>query len=154
MLSAETRVRVFNNKPYQIGGYLINGHEYTVRPNGGFAIMTVDDVLFISASYPYFHTGELVIKDQYNKDVPLEEVGIYIEGKVLPPCEQEIIDMLKSTNKRLEAWLGKLRSDNLLDKSLCMDIGTLASKLDLAVSKLKLLEQYEITPEEYEVANA
>lgn len=147
MIAGETRVRVFNTKIYTIGGYLLNGHEYQARP-GQMVLMTADDVLYISSIYDYFATGALVAKDQYNNVIPLEEFGIYVENLTIPPSDEEITEMLKATGKRLEAWLEKLKSESRLDKNLSLDIGTIASKMDLTSSKLKILNSYEIPVEE------
>lgn len=147
MISGETRVRVYNTKIYNIGGYLLNGHEYQARP-GQFCLMTADDVLYISSVYDYFATGALVAKDMRNVPIPLDDLGIYVENQVVPPSDEEIEEMLKASVKKLEAWLDKIKNEGRLDKNLILDIGTAAAKMDLTSSKLKMLNAYDIPVEE------
>lgn len=143
MLSGETRVRIFNTRAYNIGAVLLNGHDFFSKP-GTMNVITVDDVVYIDSVYPYFRTGELIIKDNYNKPVSLEDVGIYTDSGYIAPSEEEITSILKGTIKKIEAWLTDLKDSGRLDKNLAIDIGTVAGKLDLPNSKIKAIEKFNI----------
>lgn len=143
MLSGETRVRIFSTRSYNIGGVLLNGQEFQVRP-GNMTMMTVDDVVFVSSMTPYFINGDLIIKDAYNKQVPLIDVGIYTEGVIVPPTEDEIANVLKGSPKKIESWFEQMREEGQNTKSLAMDVRTVAERLDMPASKIKLLAKYGI----------
>lgn len=131
----QTRYRIFNACPYSIGVHLLNGQSIAIR-SGNFQLLSVDDVLYIENSSKVFSKKQLVIKDENNKEVKLEDIGLYEDTSVEKHMtDDEIMAVLKSSVKKIESWI-----QNIENPVTLYQIGEVAKKMDLPVSKMKVLE--------------
>ena len=138
MLNGDARLRVYNRAVYDIGVTTINGFSFNIRPNS-FQMMTVNDIMYIESAFPksaFFSRGLLEAVDETGKTVSITDMGF-------PPSEQrhvtedEIKKMLGKSAKAIEEWL-----DSIADDSERHTIFTVAQKMDLPSSKLKILSKY------------
>lgn len=134
---AEIKYRVVNKCKYDIGVTLANGQHIAIRA-GSFQLMSADDITFtesICVENKFFAKRMLVAYDSTGKEVPLQEMGMYIDADDNPHLDdEEIKNMLKLTPKKIEAWL-----ENVTDPAELHGIFAVAKELDLPASKLKLI---------------
>ena len=138
-MNGDTRVRVYNKCHYDIGVNLINGIGINIR-TGSFQIMTVDDVLFIESicgERKFFSQKMLVAVDNQGKEIPFEEIGLYVEDKTnVHLQDDEIKAELKKSAKNIGEWL-----DTITDVTELHSIYLIAKKIDLPASKIKILKE-------------
>lgn len=135
MINGEQRLRVYNRAIYDIGVRLINGVSFNISPNS-FQIMTANDIMFIESAYSnsrFFTRKLLVPVDDTGKDIEMSEFG-FVDAEDMHKDDKEISEMLKQSAKKLEAWLATIDDDAELHA-----IYTVATKMDLPASKLKIL---------------
>ena len=136
-MNGEQRYRVWNKCKYDIGVTLINGQQLNIKA-GSFQLLTVNDILFIESicnSTKFFSAKMLVPIDNAGKEIPLDELGLYVdENTVTHMDDSEIEAMLKKSVKQIETWL-----NNIEDMAELHAIFEVAKKLDLSASKLRLL---------------
>lgn len=136
-MNGEQRYRVWNKCKYDIGVTLINGQQLNIKA-GSFQLLTVNDILFIESicsSIKFFSAKMLVPIDNAGKEIPLDELGLYVdENTVTHMDDSEIETMLKKSVKQIETWL-----NNIEDMAELHAIFEVAKKLDLSASKLRLL---------------
>lgn len=134
---SETRYRVTNKCRYDIGVRLSNGQEIVITPDS-FQLLTADDIAYIDSicfDDKFFSKRMLVPYDQNGKEVPMDQLGMYIEEDPVPHLDDaEITAALKQTPKKIEAWLSQIE-----DPAELHAIFEVAQTMDLPASKLKLL---------------
>lgn len=134
---AEQRYRVVNKCRYNIGTFLPNGQEILFKA-GSFQMLTADDINYIeslSSETKLFGKRMLVPYDSTGAEVPLTQVGMFIEEDPNPHMDNEqIAAMLKQSVKKIETWL-----EGIEDMAELMAIYEVATGMDLPASKLKIL---------------
>lgn len=131
--------RVYNKCNYDIGVTLSSGQQPIIRV-GSFLPMTVNDILFLESiargKKKPFSSRELVIVDENNKELTLEDLGGFTDTYSQKHFgEKEITANLKKTAKQIESWLAEIE-----DPAELYAIYKLAKEMDLASSKMKLIE--------------
>ena len=131
--------RVYNRCNYDIGITLTSGQQPIIRV-GSFLPMTVNDILYLVSiargKKKPFSSKELVIVDDSNKELTLEDLGGYTDTYSEKHFgEKEITANLKKSAKQIEVWLADIE-----DPSELYAIHKLAKEMDLASSKMKLIE--------------
>lgn len=127
------RVRVRNVTPYNIGLKAQNGIEYNILA-GTFQTMNRDDVEYNMAIAPklFAAPAQLVVEDEALNEM----LGI-------DPASMEIVDetiaekYLKGSTAKLRAWLEENKQPHVLEI-----VWETAKKMDLAASKLKVLQEF------------
>lgn len=135
------KIRVYNDRPYDIGVILLNGQNINIK-SGSFTMLSEDDIAFIESQCLYnkklFGTGKLrmdkvteekadeigIVKSEENFHIPLDEI------------EKKLLGNLANMKK----WLATIE-----DRSYLFEIYTIAKALDLSTSKMKALK--ELLPE-------
>lgn len=138
MLNGDTRLRVYNDAVYDIGVTTLTGISFNIRPKS-FQMLTVNDITYIESAYPksaFFSRGLLRAVDETGKTVPITEMG-FPESENKHMSEDDIKKMLGKSVKAIEEWLESVSDDSELHT-----IFTVADKMDLPASKLKILSKY------------
>lgn len=134
---AEQRYRVANKCKYDIGIMLPSGQQAVVRA-GSFQMLTADDISFIETQCShtkFFAKRMLVPYDSQGKEVPMDQVGMFVEPDPNPHMDDnELETMLKQPVKKMEAWINEIE-----DPAELHAIYDVAKKMDLPASKLKIL---------------
>ena len=137
MNSYDERYRVFNRCKYDIGVKTINGLNVNIKA-GGFQMLTANDILYIESictHRKFFSAKMLVPVGEDGKDIDIENIGIYQDsGTQEHMNDDEIIAMLKKSNKQIEAWLKDINEPSELHS-----IYLVAKKMDISTGKLKIL---------------
>lgn len=129
----EDKVRVYNDRKYDIGLILQNGREQVIK-HGSFANMTVDEVEYQISVAPALFEGE--------KQLRLSERGLSKDLKLIEDETQPVFnadEIRRNLNLRpqqMGKWLEGIREMPLLD--LIYDV---AQTMDLPASKLALLKE-------------
>ncbi len=110
--------RVYNKCRYAIGVTCADGRTKSIdpvtdmNPDGGFVLMTVDDILTTESLCrvnKFFAKRMLVPYDEHNVEASLEDLGLVprtVDTKHLDDAEIE--KMLKASNSKFEEWLNKI----------------------------------------------
>lgn len=131
------RYRVYNRTKHDIGVSTVAGISLNIAA-GNFQMLTVNDMIFIENAcrhIKYFAARELVPVDDSNKDVPLEEIGLYADPSSEHISDEDIVSALKQSVKKIEAWI-----DGITDEVELHSIYMVAKDMDLPVSKMKILK--------------
>ena len=139
MANGDTKYRVWNYAKFNIGVKLMNGFEYNIVP-GSFFMMTADDIMYIETRYPtlaLFSKKLLVPLDENGQPLDLTTIGIMPSSSPVHQTDDEIIAMLGSTQKKIEAWISEIE-----DPAELHAIYEVAKNADLPASKIKLLKKY------------
>lgn len=139
MLSGDTRLKAYNYAKYDIGLKLMNGVEFNIKP-GSFAMVTVDDVMFLESTYPssgFFSKKLLVLVDNNNNEVDVTELGLPARETGVHQSDEEIIAMLKGSPKKMEQWVSEIEDPIELHA-----IYEVADKMDISWQKVKILSKY------------
>ena len=136
---SEIRYRVTNKCRYDIGVKLSGGQEVVITP-GSFQLLTADDIAYIESICScdrFFSKRMLVPYDQNGKEVPMDQLGMYIEEDSAPHLDDVgIAAMLKQSVKKVEAWIKDIEDPSELHAILAV-----AQEMDLPASKLKILNE-------------
>ena len=131
------RYRVKNMCRHDIGVKTVNGLSLMIAA-GSFQMMTADDIAYVESICTvnkFFSKRMLVPYDNMGNEVPLDKLGMYIaEDEVQHMDDATIMNMLKQTPKKIEAWLSEIDDPAELDA-----ISTVAKTMDLTASKLKVI---------------
>ena len=139
MANTETKYRVWNYAKFNIGIKLMNGFEYNIVP-GSFFMMTPDDIMYIETRYPtlaLFSKKLLVPLDENGQPLDLTTIGLMPSTEPVHQTDDEIIAMLGSSAKKIEAWISEIE-----DPAELHAIYEVAKNADLPASKIKLLKKY------------
>lgn len=139
MLSGDTRLKAYNYTKYDIGIKLLNGVEFNIKP-ASFAMITVNDVLFLESTYPnsaFFSKKLLVLVDDNGKEVDVTELGLPARDSGVHQNDEEIIAMLKGSPKKMEQWVSEIEDPIELHA-----IFEVADKMDISWQKVKILSKY------------
>lgn len=130
-----TKIKVFNDRPYNIGVILLNKQHLNIQA-GSFAMLDEDDIAYIESTCVYnkklFATGKLRIEKPADKD--LEDLGVYTVEENVYLSADEIEKHLHGNLANLKKWLGTID-----DKTMLFEIFQIARSLDLATSKMKAI---------------
>ena len=132
-------MKAYNYTKYDIGIRLLNNVEYNIKP-GSFAILTVNDVLFLESTYPnsgFFSKKLLVLVDDLGNEVGVGELGLPERGADVHQNDGEIITMLKGSAKKMEEWVSAIEDPIELHA-----IFEVADKMDISWQKVKILSKY------------
>ena len=134
---ADMKYRVMNMCKYDIGVKLPNKADVVIKA-GSFQLLTADDIAYVESQcrrINYFAKRMLVPYDSNNKEVPLDQIGVYtVEDEYPHKSDKEIEAMLKLPVKKIEAWL-----ETVEDPAELHAIADVASKMDLTSAKLRAL---------------
>ena len=131
------KIRVYNTTNGFYGIRTLSNTEYNIVP-GSFVMLTEDDIAFIESNTAYrkrpFATGRLTIEEGKKQEVS-ESVGIQPDEENYFFTDEEIDKKLKGNMKAMEKWL-----DGIEDMPLLFKIAERAKALDLASSKMKMID--------------
>lgn len=134
---SDIRYRVKNMCRYDIGVKTVNGLSLMIAA-GSFQMMTADDIAYVESICTvnkFFSKRMLIPYDNMGNEVPLDKLGMYVaEDEVQHLDDATIMNMLKQTPKKIEAWLSEIDDPAELDA-----ISTVAKTMDLTASKLKVI---------------
>lgn len=134
---SDIRYRVKNMCRYDIGVKLTNGMRLLIGANS-FQMMTADDIAYVESICTvnkFFASRMLVPYDSEGKEVPLDQIGIYVaEEDVAHMDNDAIVAMLKQAPKKIEACLAEINDPAELDA-----ISAVAKTMDLTASRLKVI---------------
>lgn len=139
MLDGNVTVRVYNKCKHDIGVILLNGLGTNIKV-GGFAIMTVNDVLYIESSctYDHFFTEHMLVATDFSgKEIALEEFG-FVFSDSNPKVhlnDEEISAKLNQSLKKMSAWLEEIEEPSELHA-----IYLVAKQMNLTHDKIKALK--------------
>lgn len=135
------KLRVYNDRPYDIGAVLLNGQSVNIK-SGSFTLLSEDDIAFIESQCAYnkklFGTGKLRIDKATEEKI--DEIGIVKSEENFHISIDEIEKKLLGGIANLKKWLATIQ-----DKAYLFEIYTIAKSLDLSTSKMKALK--DILPE-------
>ena len=135
------KIRVYNDRPYDIGVILLNGQNINIK-SGSFTMLSEDDIAFIESQCLYnkklFGTGKLRM-DKVTEE-KADEIGIVKSEENFHISIDEIEKKLLGNIANMKKWLATIE-----DKSYLFEIYTIAKALDLSTSKMKALK--ELLPE-------
>lgn len=148
-MDRNTTYRVYNHCKYAIGVVRPNGTSVSIdpvtpdNPNGGFQLLTGDEILFIEnlcKINKFFAKKMLVPYDEHGNEVPIETLNI-VPGKrdVQHLDDNAINEGLKLSMKKFEAWLDSINDPAELDAVYLVARDTDAltkAKLDLLKKKI------------------
>ena len=130
--------RVTNKCKFDIGVSLPNNQSIIIRA-GNFQLLTADDIAFIENNCrkkKFFAKRMLVPYDKTGVEVPLDQLGAYVDPDPAPHLsDEEIENMLKSPIKKIEAWIKDI--DDPVELSAIVAV---AKTMDLTAGKLRLLQ--------------
>jgi len=136
---SDQRFRVTNKCKYDIGVTLSNGQNIVIN-SGSFQLLNSDDIVYIESicsGQKYFAKRMLVAYDHTGKEVPLEQLGAYLEKDENPHMSDEEIEaLLKSSISKIKSTLA-----NIEDPAELHGIAEVAKKMDLSTNKLKILQE-------------
>ena len=135
------KIRVYNDRPYDIGVILLNGQNINIK-SGSFTMLSEDDIAFIESQCLYnkklFGTGKLRM-DKVTEE-KADEIGIVKSEENFHISIDEIEKKLLGNIANMKKCLATIE-----DKSYLFEIYTIAKALDLSTSKMKALK--ELLPE-------
>lgn len=135
----ETKYKVKNMCPYDIGIFLQNGQAPVIKA-GSFMLMTADDIMYVDSicvGTRVFERRMLVPFDNTGKEVPLDQLGMWVDDSVPKHnTDEEIEKTLKGNVKKIEAWI-----EPITDPAELYNICAVAMKLDLPQSKIAILKK-------------
>lgn len=138
-MNGEERFRVWNRCNHDIGVYVSNGQQSVNIKAGSFAVLTVNDILYIESicnHKKFFSAKMLVPTDDNNKDLTLEDLGGYSTPDTeVHLNEKEIETNLSKSFKAFKAWM-----DTVSDPVEIHAIWSVGKKMDLPQSKLKVIQ--------------
>lgn len=133
-MSEEKRYRVWNNKDYAITVKFDDGVERRLPPHTFFP-MTRMQIDYLSAISSVFSTNRLTIDDPEEAKAILEDNGIVTEGNAYFDTDEDLRKHLRASATNVAKWL-----EGIEDRVLLIHIKRVAVEMDLASSKMKLID--------------
>jgi len=130
------KYKVYNYNKYSYGIKLMDGVREVVVPphNGktpGFILLDEDEIYYLNSISPRtFKEGYLITEEQL-----MENMG-YLKENKLAFTDEEIENLLKSNINKMKTELKKFEGKHMFDRII-----RIAKKIDLPVSKLKVIEE-------------
>lgn len=136
----EMKYKVKNMCPYDIGIFLQNGQAPVIKA-GSFILLNADEIMYaesLCAAQKVFASRMLVAFNEKNEEVPLDQLGMWIEeSTVVHNTEEEIKKLMKGAPKKIEAWIEEINTPEEL-----YHICSVAKKMDdLPQSKIAILRK-------------
>ena len=131
---AEKLYRVANNQNYDIAVKFSNGTERLIKAHS-FYPMTRMEIDYLTAISTVFEKNRLTIEDTDEAEQILQENGILTAGNPYFDTDDEIKKRLRASAANLEKWLSEIDDRVLLER-----IEGIAKEIDLAASKMKMIE--------------
>lgn len=133
----ENKVKVFNDRKYDIGVKLLNDQHQNIRA-GSFIMMSPDDIAFVESQCAYnkrlFGSGKLRIAEIDNEIS--DAIGIVPSFENVQPSREDIEKNLRGSAAAIKKWV-----DGFEDKAVLFEIFEIAKEMDLAASKMKVIKE-------------
>ena len=126
------KIKVYNDNKYNFGVVFPDGVRQANVRAGSFILMDEDEIYFLHSISRAFSGKHLNVKEQHI----LENMGL-AEPEDKAFTEEELINILKGNNLKMQKELEKITEEN--QKYRVYDI---AKTLDLPASKIKFIEEF------------
>ena len=134
---AAPKFRCYNRCKFDIGVVTAEGRQYNIKPDS-FALLTMDDIVYIDSicqKKKLFGSGMLEAEDANGKVLTFDQMNIVPDDEHAILSDEEITAELKKSLKSFTEWI-----NGIDDPVELHAIYTVASRLDLPASKLKVLK--------------
>lgn len=128
----EQRIRVYNDRKYDIGLLLQNGMERVVKP-GSYTLLSREEIEHLAAIAPGMFFGENQLRLE-NRALAVE-LGFILDESVPVFGPDLIRKHLSGSAAKLKQWL-----DGITDPPLLEEVYEVARGMDLPASKLQVLQ--------------
>lgn len=127
------KIRVINDRRYDIGLRLQNGTERVVKA-GSYTLLPSEEIEYIASQAPGIFRDERQLRLE-DRELALN-LG-FIQNTSAPVFDEtEIRKQLSGRTQQIRAWLETIEKPYLLD-----EVYTVAMTMDLPASKLQLLQE-------------